>query len=292
MPAGMTLTAEQARQLIDKYIFDSKGRDKIAKAIQQPLRYRADYKGQARKAFLVEDVPFGTLPVFDADPDMGAYYIGDEGQGVVAIQRAKRVYAPFFMITATPLFPIEQIAERRYDLPTRGKDLAVAEINAKEDARAFALMDAIQATGFGAIPPNPDFPVAAPLTPDVLADAFGEIEQYGIGVARLFLNAKDYADLRKFGRDTLDLQTQAQLLKTGVMATIWGAQLIVSRVVTRGLVYVCGEKKFFGRMLQRIPLTVLNAEDNIKRLIGFSVFEQIAMLIYNPFALARIVIAR
>jgi hypothetical protein len=283
---------EVVRKLIDKNILTTSGRQKIAKGLQQPLRYRADYKGQGRKAYLVEDVPFGTLPIFDADPDMGAYFVGDEGQGIVSIQRAKRAFAPFFMVTATPLFPIEQIAERRYDLPTRGKDLAVAEVNAKEDSRVFALMDAVQATGFGAIPPNPDFPVAAPMTPEVLADAFAEIEQFGIGVARIFMNAKDFADIRKLGRDTLDLQNQAVLYNTGVLATIWGAQILVSRVVSRGLVYVCGEKKYYGRILQRIPLTVLNAEDNIKRVIGYSVFEQISILNYNPFSQTRLVIIR
>lgn len=286
------VTPEMKRKVIDKLIFTSEGRKKIAKGIQQPLRYRADYKSQARKAFYVEDVPFGTLPIFDIDPDIGGYFIGDEGQGVTSIQRSKRLYAPFFMVTSTPTFPIEQIAERRYDLPTRGKELAVAEINAKEDVRAFAIMDAIQATGYGGVPPNPDFPVAAPLTPDILADAFGEIQQHGIGVARIFMNAKDFADIMKLGRDTLDLKTQAVLYNTGVLGHIWGAQILVSRVVQRGLVYVCGERKYFGRILQRIPLTVLNAEDNFKRIIGFSVFEQIAMLCHNPWALARLAIIR
>lgn len=289
---GTEMSPEARRKVIDQNIYTTAGRQKIAKGLQQPLRVRADYKSQARKAFMVENVPFGTLPVFDMDPDMGAYFIGDEGQNVVTVTRAKRAYATYFMVTATPLFPIEQIAERRYDLPTRGKDLAVAEINAKEDSRAFAIMDAIQATGYGAVPPNPDFPVAAPISPDILSDAIGEIEQYGIGVARIFMNAKDYADLRKLGRDTLDLQNQGVLFNTGVLATIWGIQIIVSRVVPAGVVYICGEKKYFGRILQRIPLTILAAEDNIKRVIGYSVFEQIAMLQYNPWSLTRLIIVR
>jgi len=291
MPPELT-QQEKQRQIIDKYIWTTEGRQKIAKGLQQSLRYRADYKSQGRKAYLVQDVPFGTLPIWDADPDMGAYFVGDEGQGVVSIQRATRVFAPFFMVTATPLFPMEQIAERRYDLPTRGKELAVAEINAKEDVRVFAVMDAIQLNGFGAQAPNPDFPVAAPVSPDIIADAFGEIEQYGIGVARIFMNAKDHADLRKFGRDTLDLQQQGALFNTGVMSQIWGAQVLVSRVVQPGVAYIVGERKYNGRILQRIPLTVLNAEDNIKRVVGYSIFEQIAILSYNPWAQTRLVIVR
>ena len=35
------------------------------------------------------------------------------------------------------------------------------------------------------------------------------IERSDIRVATVFLNAKDYADLRKWDRDTLDIETQA-----------------------------------------------------------------------------------
>jgi hypothetical protein len=106
------------------------------------------------------------------------------------------------------------------------------------------------------------------------------------------MNAKDYADLRKFDRDTLDIETQATLLKTGLMATLWGAKLVVSRIVTEGKVYVCGEPEFFGRIPVRTELTVLSADDPKNRLIGFSIFEQIGIGAYNPFALQVLNITR
>jgi hypothetical protein len=108
----------------------------------------------------------------------------------------------------------------------------------------------------------------------------------------VFLNARDYADLRKWDRDTLDIETQAILLKTGLFATLWGAKLMVSRIVPEGTVYVCGEAEFFGRIPVRTELTVLSADDPKNRLIGFSIFEQLGIGAYNPFSLQVLNITR
>ena len=106
------------------------------------------------------------------------------------------------------------------------------------------------------------------------------------------MNARDYADLRKFGRDILDIETQRDLLKTGLMATLWGSQIIVSRLVPVGTVYVCCEPEMFGRMPVRTELTVLSADDPKARTIGFSCFENLGIGAFNPRGLARLTITR
>jgi hypothetical protein len=106
------------------------------------------------------------------------------------------------------------------------------------------------------------------------------------------MNARDFADLRKWDRDTLDPITQGELLHTGYMANIYGAKIIVSRIVPVGTVYVCAEPEFFGRIAVRTELTVLSADDPVARKIGFSVFEQIGVACHNPFGIQRILITR
>jgi len=96
-------------------------------------------------------------------------------------------------------------------------------------------------------------------------------------VARIFVNAKDYSDIRKWGRDQFDPTTQKSVLNTGLMGNIWGAEIIVSKIVPIGTVYVLAEEKFVGIMPQRIDLTVLPADDPDNRLIGWSIFEQIGI---------------
>jgi hypothetical protein len=282
------------QRIIGEYIKTAAGRQKLAASMTQPLRTRRDYMSVGRKTFLVEQLPDGALPIYDKDPDVTAFVVGEEGENILAITKPRRVIFPLFEIASNPEIPLTQIKERRFDLIERAQDLARAMIQAAEDERVFAVMDAIAVNGFDSLPggTNPDVPVVAPLNGAVLADAFALIERHDLRVARVYMNARDYADVRKFGRDILDIESQATLLKTGLQATLWGAQVITSRLVPAGTVYVCCEPEMFGRIPVRTELTVLSADDPKARTIGFSVFENLGIGAYNPRGLARLVITR
>jgi hypothetical protein len=290
----MSISNSVKAKLISEYIGSQAGRAKLAASMTQPLRLRRDYMAVGRKTFLVEQLPDGALPIYDKDPDVTAYVIGEEGENILAITKPRRVIFPLFEIASNPEIPLTQIKERRFDLIERAQDLARAQIQAAEDERVFATLDAVATDGFDSIPggENPDTAVIAPISGAVLADAFSLIERHDLRVARVFMNARDYADLRKFGRDILDIETQRDLLKTGLMGTLWGAQIIVSRLVPVGTVYVCCEPEMFGRIPVRTELTVLSADDPKARTIGFSCFENLGIGCYNPKGLARLTIAR
>jgi hypothetical protein len=223
-----------------------------------------------------------------------AFVVGEEGENILAITKPRRVIFPLFEIASNPEIPLTQIKERRFDLIERAQDLARAQIQAAEDERVFAILDAVAANGFDSVAgqTNADIPVIAPLNGAVLADAYSLIERHDLRVARVFMNARDYADIRKFGRDILDIESQASLLKTGLQATLWGAQIITSRLVPVGTVYVCCEPEMFGRIPVRTELTVLSADDPKARTIGFSCFENLGIGAYNPRGLARLTVTR
>ena len=140
--------------------------------------------------------------------------------------------------------------------------------------------------------PNQDIAITGNLTAAALADGFAAIERSDIRVATIFCNARDYSDLRKWDRDVLDPDSQAQLLKTGIRSGVWNATIITSRMVPEGTVYICGEPEFFGRMPVRTDLTILSADTPKSRLIGFSMFEQLGIGIFNPYAIVRMKITR
>ena len=256
----MSITNAVKQKMISDYISNPQGRAKLAASMTQPLRLRRDYLSVGRKTFLVEQLPDGALPIYDKDPDVTAYVVGEEGENILAVTKPRRVIFPLFEIASNPEIPLTQIKERRFDLIERAQDLARSQIQAAEDERVFAVLDAIATNGFDSIAggENADIPVVAPITGAVLADAFSLIERHDLRVARVFMNARDYADLRKFGRDILDIETQRDLLKTGLMGTLWGSQIIVSRLVPVGTVYVCCEPEMFGRIPVRTELTVLS----------------------------------
>ena len=289
----MSVSNSVKAKLISDYIGSAAGRAKLAASMTQPLRLRRDYMAVGRKTFLVEQLPDGALPIYDKDPDVTAFVVGEEGENIIAVTKPRRVIFPLFEIASNPEIPLTQVKERRFDLIERAQDLARAQIQAAEDERVFATMDAVATNGFDSLGNvNADIPVVAPISGDVLADAYSLIERHDLRVARVFMNARDYADLRKFGRDILDIETQRDLLKTGLMATLWGAQIIVSRLVPVGTVYVACEPENFGRIPVRTELTVLSADDPKARTIGFSCFENLGIGCFNPRGLARLTITR
>ena len=285
----MSMSVEQKHQIIGKLITTGQGRQRLAASMISPLRQRRDYTSCGRKAFYVQQLPDGAMPVYDKDPNVIAYMVAEQGENILSVAKSQRIHVPLFELAANPQIPLTEVRQRRFDLIDRALDKAKAEIQAAEDTRVFATMDATAADPSN---PNTDITVTGTLTASSLIDAFGNIEQNDLRVANVFMNAKDFADLRKWDRDTLDPITQGELLKTGYMANIYGAKIIVSRIVPAGTVYVCAEPQFFGRIAVRTELTVLSADDPVGRKVGFSVFENIGIACHNPFGIQRILIQR
>lgn len=287
-------TAADKERAIEKLLLSPEGKMKLAASMQNPLRERLDYEGVFRRAAVVDPLPQGALPYYDRDVDVPAIVIGEEGQTPETIVKGKRILVPLFELASNPKIPFTQIKERRYNLIDRAQDKAKQDIQASEDDLGFNALQvaASQINPNTGLPFNAVTPAAGALDRDALADAFAEVEKHDLRVARMFMNARDYSDIRKFGRDQLDPVTQKSLLNTGLMAQIWGADIIVSRVVPIGTIFVCTEEKFLAVMPQRIDITVLPADDPDNRLIGWSIFEQIGIGVWNPRGVSLIEVTR
>lgn len=294
LPTDPAARAAIRQRRIAELIKSPSGRARIASHATQPLRSRRDYFGVGRKTFLVEQLPDGAIPYYDKDPDVAAYVISEEGDNIESVIKPRRVMVPLFETASNPTIPLTQIKERRYDVIERAQDLARAQIQAVEDERVFAILDGVAVAGFDSLPGqlNPDQPVVAPISGAVISDAVALVERHDLRVARIYMNARDYGDIRKWGRDILDPESQQVLLKTGLMGTLWGAQIIVSRLVPVGTVYICAEAEMFGRIPVRTELTVLSADNPSKRQIGWSVFQNIGIACHNPRGLARLTVTR
>lgn len=283
------MNIEQRHQILAQHVTTGQGRARIAASMIAPLRRRRDYYSVGRKAFYVEPLPDGALSIYDKDAEVAAYVVAEEGDNIVSIVKPQRVHIPIFELAANPEIRLTEIRQRRFDLITRSVDLASSQIMAEEDRKIFACMDAACDDTTN---PNDEIEIIGNLTAASLADAFASIERHDLRVAHIFMNAKDFSDFRKWDRDTLDPVTQADLLKTGVMANLWGAQMVASRVVPEGTLYVCAEPEFLGRIPVRADLTVLSADDPKARTIGFSIFENLGVGLHNPYGIVKVTIER
>jgi len=67
--------------------------------------------------------------------------------------------------------------------------------------------------------------------PSTLADVFAALEVENVRTAVLMMNARNYANVRKFGSNLLDVETNRENLLKGLMAKMWGADIIVHKNV-------------------------------------------------------------
>jgi len=305
--ANLSRTQQQTAML-GQLLKTAGGRQKLAASLGPSLRRRRDYMSIARKALMVETLPDGALPIYDKEFDINpvtvgttaggsfieAFVVGEEGGDIVRVVKPKRVTVPTFEIATNPMIPITQIKERRFDLVARSLNLAKAEVGATEDAFIFGLFDNVASSAAGKSSNdtiyNVDIPINAPIDINSLADAFGQVQRHDISVAFVFFNPRDYTDLLKWTQQNIDRETQRKLLKTGVMGYLWGATLLQSRRVGYGAIYVLADAEFLGVIPERIPLTVMSADRPDLRQIGFSIFEDLGFLIFNPSGVQRLTV--
>jgi len=282
------VTAAQKHQLMTRLLGSQAGRQKIAATIQEPLRKLRDYLAVGRKAFFIDELPDGTLPIYDQDPDMPAYVVGEEGDSIMNVVHSKRLMIPLFEIASYPKVPFTQVKERRFDIVRRIKQKSRDGLFRREDQLIFATMKtASSANVLNTLITIP----AANFEIGNLADAYATVEQWGLRVDKVFMNPVRYPVIRKAGRDYVDFETQRELLRTGYMGSLWGASIFMSPEVPSDTIFIVTEPEYVGVMPVRIDLTVIPADDPGNRAFGWSVFENLGIGIhYSDHGIQQIVI--
>ena len=272
---GKLVTAAQKHQMMTKLLASPKGRRRIAAAMQEPLRKYRDYVSVGRKTLFVDELPDGTLPVYDKDIDTPAYIVGEEGDSIQQLVRGVRMLVPLFEIASLPKVPFTQVKERRFDIIRRIKQKARFELFRREDQKIF---NTYYVSGSSNAINTKITEAVADFSMDTLVDAFARVERHNLRVDKIVCNPNEYRVFRKAGRDYVDFETQRELLRTGFMGTVWGAQIYQSVAVPEGYLFVLTEPEFLGVMPVRIDLTVIPADDPINRAFGWSLFENIGLV--------------
>ncbi len=99
---------------------------------------------------------------------------------------------------------------------------------------------------------NPVVTSSSGLSIGSLADGFALVSQFDIPVANVVLHALQTRDIRVWTNRQFDPVTQRELLKTGYIGDIWGAQVRESRRQTAGTINVLGDPQYLGVMSVRI----------------------------------------
>lgn len=273
---------------IASLITDAQGRNRIAASMAEPLREFRDHQGIGRRAFQIDELGQGEIAYYDKDVDTPSFIVAEEGSDVNVVIRGERVFVPLFEIATLLKIPITQIRERRYDLTTRVKEKARSEIIKTEDKYIFGTMEKI-ASDPSAV--NSTITSAAKdLCVDHISEAKAEIERHGdVNAANLFINPKHEVLFRKMNKDRfIDFETTKQILNTGYIGRIYNMEIHKSAVVPENKMFMTAEPEFFGKLVVGQDITVLNADTPETRQIGFSLYEQIGLLVHNNKGLIQI----
>lgn len=290
--AHLTSSVSDARrdELISRAINTQEGKLVLAQAMANPIRRNLDYHGIARRALVVDPLPQGALAVYDRDIDVTAIVISANGSPPESRVMGDRVVVPEFEIASNPTVRIAEVKRRRFNVIDRIVQKARQEMMAQEDANVFAAMDA--AAGLE----NTVVDIAdAGMQKRDLRNLKVQIDRWDLVTSKFFMNINEYNDILGWGSGggqgvgggEIDPVTQREILQTGLYAHLWGADIIVSKMVPPGTVYAAADPEFVGVMPIRQEAEVLPADEPRLLKLGWVVSEIIGIGIVNPRGVAK-----
>jgi hypothetical protein len=279
------LNENKRDELIERAIMSHEGKLALAQAMANPIRRNLDYQGLARRALVVDPLPQGALPVYDRDIDVTAVVISSNGTGPESRVFGDRVTIPEFEIYSNPTVRIAEVKRRRFNVIDRAVQKARQEIMAQEDANIFAALDAASRVENTV----QDIADGGLLKRD-LVEIKVQIDRWDLVTTKFFMNINEFTDILNWGAGggqgasggEVDPVTQREILQTGLYAHIWGADIMVSKIVPPGIVYGAADPEFVGVMPVRQDIEVLPADEPKQLKLGWVVSEIIGLGIVNP----------
>lgn len=121
-----------------------------------------------------------------------------------------------------------------------------------------------------------------------------QIDRWDLVTTKFYMNITEFTDILNWasgggqgtGGGEIDPVSQREILQTGLYATIWGADIMVSKIVPPGTVFGAADPEFVGVMPIRQDIEVLPADEPKQLKLGWVVSEEIGIGIVNPRAVA------
>lgn len=286
----------QRDEMIKQALMTQEGKIALGQAMANPIRRNLDYQGVARKALVVDPLPQGALPVYDRDIDVAAVVVSSNGSAPESRVFGDRVTIPEFEVVSNPTVRIAEVKRRRFNVIDRAQQKARQEIQAQEDANVFS---ALQFAGDSALG-GENAAVALDQFAQTTNGSANElskagllglkrsIDRWDLVTSKYFMNINEFTDMLNWesagglGGSQVDPVTQRELLQTGLYGHIFGADIIVSKVVPAGRAFACADPEFVGVMPIRQDIEVLPADEPKQLKLGWVVNEIIGIGIVNP----------
>lgn len=283
------LNDQKTDELVARAILTQDGKVALAQVMANPIRRNLDFQGFARRLLVVDPLAQGVTPSYDRDIDVAAVVISSNGTGPESRVFGDRFTVPTFEIFANPTVRISEVRRRRFNVIDRAVQKARQEIMAVEDANIFAAIDAA-----AAIENTPQDVQDSGLTKRDLLEVKRQIDRWDLVTTKFLLNISEFNDILLWGSGggqgptggDLDPVSMREVLQTGLYGSLWGADVMVSKIVPPGTVYATADAEFVGVLPIRSDIEVLPADEPKRLSLGWVVSEEIGIGIANPRATA------
>jgi hypothetical protein len=288
---GSSLNDQQRDELIKQALLTQEGKIALGQAMANPIRKNLDYQGVGRKAVVVDPLPQGALPVYDRDIDVRAVVVSSNGAAPESRVFGDRITVPEFEVVSNPTVRIMEVKRRRFNVIDRAQQKARQEIQAQEDANIFTAIDfASDDTkgGENQVQTLDNGVTTTELAKTGLLNLKRQIDRWDLVTAKYFMNINQFTDMLNWesagtaGASQVDPVTHRELLQTGLYGKIFGADIIVTKIVAPKQVFACAEPDFVGVMPVRQDIEVLPADEPKQLKLGWVVSEIIGVAIVNP----------
>lgn len=285
-----SFTEEQKDELIRRALMTTEGKVALGQAMANPIRRNLDYQGVGRRVLVVDPLPQGALPVYDRDIDVAAVVISSNGSAPESRVFSDRVTVPEFEVVSNPTVRIAEVKRRRFNVIDRAQQKARQEIQAQEDANIFAALDYAGDASLGGENTAQDIADAGLLKRD-LSEIKVQIDRWDLVTTKFMMNIIEFNDILNWGAGggqaagtggEVDMVTQREILQTGLFAHLWGADIIVSKIIPAGSCFGVADPEFVGVMPIRQDIEVLPADEPKQLKLGWVVNEIIGLAVVNP----------
>jgi len=280
------LTAQQANEL-QRELRDPRGRYEVGQTMMEPFREGRDYVAVGRKVFGVDYVEPGAPMWYDKDPQFSAVTISKLGGVPREEISGTRVELTAFPIAVLVRIPAIEVAVRRFRILDREQVRARAEMAEQEDTEVFC---ALEAGATSSTSSNTNQASTSGVTRAAMANTYSEIEANDAPVENVLFHAKNYRDLRKWTGTDFDPVTRRELLKTGYMGDLWGAQLRISKKQTQGRIHFCAGPEFLGVISVRIDLDQMDAPMGELLQFGWVFYEYIGIAVLTDVGVVKLTV--
>jgi hypothetical protein len=251
------------------------GRQAVGAQMAVPIRDQLDYVGVARKFMEIDVLAQGQIVRYDRDikSQIGAFVVAKEAAVDIVNVTGRYVEPATWEIFANAQIRLSEIQQRRFNELDRTQEALKISIQEQEDLQFIALLNASTAANT-AIPYVTSNVGCSKVFLNTLS---ASIMDFDIPQYAFLMRFKSFADIRVWSNNVLDPVSIREILETGLYGSIWGIDIIVSRMVQQGNVYAIAEPRFFGVMPVRTELILMPNDIPQEASIGYVAYEEIGM---------------